>query len=531
MSNNNELIDAIIDEEGQYEILIFSKSPLASRLELAANDIKDFIRKKGLIITGGTAIDFALRLKGDKIYSDDTLVFPDLDFYSPNHVKDAYEIADMLYNKGYGLDKASFEDMFLAESNSETRAKAEDGTREQLEKKSEVQAYEIYAHIARHTTTMRVKLHSYEIADITYIPINLFDKLPFIMYDGMKIIHPHWQYMNMHHSLSLPLDNPPFEVLFHRMNKDVDRFSKLYSYYPIPDKQVQMNVVKLPLKDYAPDNVLYGFAAYAVIYNIYSKLVPHLLSGIPALTIDATHFTSPIARVDYLVIKKPDDLPATFESYNPYIDYQLPLYKEVTSEMQTFIHIINDSFVPIEYRTISGRRYSVPSAQFLLLFMLFGYHISEDYKDIYASFYNGLLKMLHGVNHLVERLSKDDANNDKLQTVVLSSPFYIPTKLYGERNISDSTEIILLRVANDLRRILAIKPGANPYTPFNYYPDRKHAHPEFDYTMSKYFAIDGEKAMAIDGEKASIEPDLLLDSSPTIELDESVTSKPATNNE
>lgn len=491
--------DIVMEEEGQYETLIFSKSPLASRLELAANDVKEFIRKKGLIITGGTAIDFALRLKGDKIYSDDTLVFPDLDFFSPNHVKDAYEIADMLYNKGYGLDKSSFEDMFLAESLTDIvgNEKTVEERHEKQMEKGNVQAYEIYAHIARHTTTIRVKLHSYEMADITYVPINLFDKLPFILYDGMKIIHPQWQYMNMHHSLAYPLENPPFEVLFHRMTKDVERFSKLFSYYPIPNKHVQLDVVKLPLKYYAPDNVLYGFAAYAVIYNIYSKLVPHLLTGIPALSIDATHFTSPIARVDYIVIRKPDDLPASFEKYNPYIDYQLPIYKEITSEMQTYIHILGDNFVPIEYRTISGRRYSISSIQHVLLFMLFGFHTSADgYKDVYAAFYHGLLKMLEGVNHLVERLSKDEANRDKLNTVVLSSPFFIPTKLYGDRNISDSTEIILMRVSNDLRRILGLQPGPNPYTPYNYYPDRKNTHPTFDYTMSRYFAIDGERASA-----------------------------------
>lgn len=503
MSDNSDLTDDIqVEEESQYETLLFSKSPLASRLELAVNDIKDFIRKKGLIITGGTAIDFALRLKGDKIYSDESLVFPDLDFYSPNHAEDAYEIADILYQKGYGLDKTSFEDLFISGANVEIvdHTRVPDGTveerREELEAKEEKQVYDIYAHIAMHTTTMRVKLHSYVVADVTYVPINIFDKLPFIMYDGMKIIHPHWQFMNMHHALAFPLMNPPYEVLFHRMTKDVERFTKLASYYPLPYTQTGYNVTKIDINDYANDGVLYGFAAYAVIYNIYSKLAPHLLDGIPSLSIDDKTFTSPLPQADYIVTKKPDNLPSSFDRYNPYMDYTLTIYKEKASDLETNLHILDCDLIPIEYRTIAGRRFTISTVQSLLMFMLLGYHTSQ-HKEVYAYFYNGLLKILDGINHLVERLAKDESNREKLNAVVLSSPFYISTKLFGEKNLSESAEVVLLRISRDIRKLAGLPAGPFPYTPLNYYPDRKYPHPEFDYSISKYFSVDGEKHLDV----------------------------------
>ena len=44
------------------------------------------------------AIDYAMRLKGSKLYDDDVL--PDYDCYSPNHHYDAYKIAELLMSSG-----------------------------------------------------------------------------------------------------------------------------------------------------------------------------------------------------------------------------------------------------------------------------------------------------------------------------------------------------------------------------------------------------------------------------------------------
>ena len=54
----------------------------------ALDIVKKFIVDRKLILFGGLAIDYALRLKGDKIYSDTKR--PDLDFLSPRNVDDAF---------------------------------------------------------------------------------------------------------------------------------------------------------------------------------------------------------------------------------------------------------------------------------------------------------------------------------------------------------------------------------------------------------------------------------------------------------
>ena len=60
--------------------------------------VEDFIKKYDLIIKGGIAIDYALRLKGDSIYDDDEL--PDYDMIVPDTTI-CYKLARNLCKKGF----------------------------------------------------------------------------------------------------------------------------------------------------------------------------------------------------------------------------------------------------------------------------------------------------------------------------------------------------------------------------------------------------------------------------------------------
>lgn len=212
----------------EFEYLTSTYDPVYSQLVDAINVVKEFIIERELIVYGGSAIDYALRLHGDKIYPDDMLTVPDLDFYSPKNVEHAYELATILYGMGHNESRAIN---------------------------------------AQHMETMRVDLMSnHWIADITYRPEEIFRQLPYIVYNGMRIIHPDFQRIDVHSSLSFPYDNPPREVIFDRWTKDIERFNILDKYYPIkaPKETIPLRLATvLRFGRY----VLSGFAAYAVIYN------------------------------------------------------------------------------------------------------------------------------------------------------------------------------------------------------------------------------------------------------------------------
>ena len=61
--------------------------------------LEDFLKKKRLVCYGGTAINNILPLE-DQFY-DKNIEIPDYDFYSPNALEDAKELADIYYNDGF----------------------------------------------------------------------------------------------------------------------------------------------------------------------------------------------------------------------------------------------------------------------------------------------------------------------------------------------------------------------------------------------------------------------------------------------
>jgi hypothetical protein len=158
----------------------------------ALDVVLNFIKTQELILVGGMAIDMNLRLTGESyLYEDDEL--PDYDFYSPNNTAHAYQLGSELCKKG-------FRDVDVI--------------------------------TAIHTTTMKVRVSGHVVADITYMPPILFEKIPTQIYKNIKIVHPYMIMMDQFTSLSGPFENPPGEVVLERWTKDQKRFNMLLTYYP-----------------------------------------------------------------------------------------------------------------------------------------------------------------------------------------------------------------------------------------------------------------------------------------------------------
>jgi hypothetical protein len=157
--------------------------------------VKNYVARNKLILVGGMSIDLVLKSKNRSLYSEEEL--PDYDFLSPTFHIDAYEICAEL--KAVGM--------------------------------TEVQAIN-----ALHASTMRVKINlNNTVADITYIPKNIYDRLPYIEWQGLRIIHPHYQLIDQHISLSHPYMNPPREnILSGRWKKDMTRHDLIISVFPFP---------------------------------------------------------------------------------------------------------------------------------------------------------------------------------------------------------------------------------------------------------------------------------------------------------
>ena len=181
----------------KYESIQFDHDFQKEKITNALLIVRNFIIRNRRILTGGMAIDMAMRSKGLKLYADDKL--PDYDIYSPEFHIDAYNLGEELLAQGFqGISVIK----------------------------------------GRHVSTMRVRVNFVTIADITYIPNNIYNRLPTIEHEQLLIIHPHYQMIDQHRALSLPFENPPFETVFFRWKKDLERYTILSDAFPLDDKHI-----------------------------------------------------------------------------------------------------------------------------------------------------------------------------------------------------------------------------------------------------------------------------------------------------
>lgn len=218
----------IKDKEEHFASIRFRHNPQNEMLLKALEHVQHFIIKQKLILVGGMAIDCALRLRGMRLYDDNEI--PDYDFLSPRNSEDAYQLGQELCALEYpNVDVIT----------------------------------------AIHTTTMKVRVDGNVVADITYMPEKIFDRIRTLEYKGMQVVHPWMVMMDQFRSLSMPYENPPREVIFERWRKDVTRLNLLLSAYTLGDETAvampPLQRVAIPHEKTAmfSNSALQGWAALA----------------------------------------------------------------------------------------------------------------------------------------------------------------------------------------------------------------------------------------------------------------------------
>ncbi len=187
-----EITDKEFNQE-YYNNLIIRFGVHSSDIINAIDLVAKYVKREKLILVGGMAIDLALKHKGSGIYGEDTIA--DHDFYSTRHFIDAYEIGQWLYRTKYP---------------------------------------DVTVINATHASTMRVRVRFESVADVTYMPPNIFEIVPTLIMRGYRIIHPNYQLINQHKALSGPYVNQPMEVIrSSRWKKDMERYDLLYQHYPL----------------------------------------------------------------------------------------------------------------------------------------------------------------------------------------------------------------------------------------------------------------------------------------------------------
>lgn len=439
-------VDQLVEKSKDFEQLTLTFDVTYDDQVAAVEIVRQFIIDNNLIVYGGTAIDFALRLKGDNIYPDSSLTIPDLDFYSPRSVEHAYELADILYKHGFKKTRAI---------------------------------------CALHMETMHVDLeNNHFIADISYRPQKVFDTLPYIIYNGMRSIMPDFQRIDIHSSLSFPFDNPPREVIFARWSKDIKRFNKMVAKYPI---KAPKNAVDLTQAKTSTKFIFTGFAAYSIIYNIFAQEAesagvkhPNVVSAPLTVAGETISFDT----VDTIDIVDQDVEKLLKKIGAEDIKYFRPYVNLVPARAQCRLHgsalnilSVKNRLISVNSVSIGNTKLRITNIQYVLKYFLsmsFMRKGSPRVAAAYLKYYLSLISMIEFA-HLLPKCE-----------------LLFPTvNTYGSANVNLAQEVSLARLNSELYGAEQIK------TPMNYYPARLKPHPSFDALSIPFFNESGEECDGI----------------------------------
>lgn len=179
--------------------------PTHNDLRILFNTVLDFVKEKKRKIYGGFALNILLSSveKKDMIYDINDITKWDIDFYSPMPIEDARELSIRLFDKGYR---------------------------------------HILAREAQHDETYTIFAETKNIADLTYVPKNIYNKIPFIVIDGIHITGPHFMLIDYFRVITDPLTS------YYRLDKTFTRLCLISKHFPLPEHNTPINMSPLSIE-------------------------------------------------------------------------------------------------------------------------------------------------------------------------------------------------------------------------------------------------------------------------------------------
>jgi hypothetical protein len=202
------IMDQVLANAKVFQSIAERRSASYAEVERALVIVQRFIRERHRVLYGGMAIDLNLKSKGHEgIYPAEAI--PDYDIMSPDYYRDSVDLADLLHKAG---------------------------------------SPNVTSISALHVTGRRVRVNFIPVCDLSYVPPAVYDAVPYVditnlpEYRGLRVVHPDFQRIDMHHALSHPYENAPREVVLQRFGKDQKRFRLLDAMFPLGLHQASVRV-------------------------------------------------------------------------------------------------------------------------------------------------------------------------------------------------------------------------------------------------------------------------------------------------
>jgi len=158
-----------------------------------------FISDKKRKIYGGYAQNkcVSLKNKADAFYSDNDI--PDIDVYSPTPIEDLVELCNTLHDSGYT---------------------------------------DVIGKEAMHKETYKIFTKGYNAIDLSYVPKQIYDNIPFIESDNIRYVNPSFAMIDLYRMMSEPLFSS------WRWKKIFNRLFLLQKHFPFADVKYNQHSLK-----------------------------------------------------------------------------------------------------------------------------------------------------------------------------------------------------------------------------------------------------------------------------------------------
>ncbi len=377
-----------------YDAVLYHSKHNKDELLKALSIVRKFIKNRNLILYGGISIDYAMRLKGGELYTDTT--FPDYDFMTTDPIKDAYDLVEILW-------------------------------------KNNIEAQAINAF---HPQTIRVRVGFEVVADLSYMRKDIFENIPTLEYDKLRFIHPEYQIIDMHHSMTFPYAGPGMENFLNRLKKDNERFEILYELYVKEghhDKcsNIKHNITKsMKTKEFILMNELNaGLAGYALCAYAYDqicdtlKIEPKKVFKFPINTrknIDYLAIPIFVPQVRYsAILKEFNDKIAHDGTFFPHVaEIKTDTIRTDDHEFHTLISHICFSYIHVGKNPYKCVNIHYIMKQFLVEYWLhkFGYYGKKEDVPMYIRLYEDCITMIYHLDNILHEA-------DDLIELFVSTPF------------------------------------------------------------------------------------------------------------
>ena len=314
--------------------------PSLKEIILVNKIILNYIKKKERLIYGGFAQnkfiikknikDSFYRIQNNIFFTDS--VIADIEFYSPEPLVDLKNLIDEIYKNGHKI----------------------------VEGKEGI-----------HSTSYKIFVNYLNYCDITYLPINIYNKLPYLIVDNLKLTHPNFMLLDAYKIITDPMTS------YFRLDKVLNRFKTLLNYYPLDIKYNNIIILKknkdilnFIKKNIICDSNLILIGLYS--YNYYAKkLSKDYKINVPYYELITDKYVKNVNIIYNILKNKFNNI--TTKEYYPfayYIDYKTEFYH---NNNLILILYKNNNRCTI-YKYLKHKNIYIGAFNLTLMYFLFNYY-------------------------------------------------------------------------------------------------------------------------------------------------------------